>query len=184
VPLILSGAALTLWAANPAYWRKCADYRFAAALVSLPFMIGASFEAMWPASAAETSLRGARSDALRTAGAIFLLVLSIQSLQWERMSQRLANELVNSGRGCVPLSSLPWIQGTAMDHWGVIVYAADLQGKRPRTLLLPHDQACRTFALTGDALLADSGRFQPIRHRDECWFDFDESRSRTQRPGN
>jgi hypothetical protein len=71
-----------------------------------------------------------------------------------------------------------------MDHWAVITYATVLQGQRPKTVLLANDQACGTFALTGDVTIEDREHILAVRHRGVGWFDFEDARSRTQKPPN
>jgi hypothetical protein len=173
--IMLSGVALVIWARNPADWRRAADYRYWVGPFSLIFMAAAAYEALWASPTEEASL-DIRFTALPVIGAIFLMVLALQSLTWEQMSHRLITELVNSGRGCVPIDALPWTAGTAMDHWSVSVYAADLQGQQPWVLLLPSESACRTFAETGDAVLASTPNWQYVRRSGEGWFDFGAAR--------
>ena len=117
-------------------------------------------------------------------GAMFLIVLSIQSLQWERTSRKLVGELMASARGCVSLTSVEWLRQAAMDYWSLTFYAADLQGRRPRTMLLANDLACGTFARTGDASFVEGKNFSVIRPRRAGWFDFDDAQSRTERQRN
>ncbi len=181
-PLLLAGAALVVWAINPADWIKCIDYKYAVPPVSLVFMAGAAFEGLRPPALAQRQPAAVELSALPLIGAVFLVVLSIQSLQWGRMGQRLTRDLDNSDRGCVSRTSLDWIRNTPMDHWAVTVYAADLQGRRPRTLLLANDLACKTFALTGDATFVGKDNFLFVRPRGKGWFDFEDARSRTEKP--
>jgi len=176
--IFASGVALVIWACHREDWWKAADFRYWASPVSMILMACATFESWWPRAAEKPSLR-VRFAALPVIGAIFFAVLAIQGLQWEQMSQRLTHELVSSGRGCLPLSAVPWMRRTALDHWSVTVYAIDLQGRQPTTLLLPDDRACQTFEQTGDALLAKSGKWEQVRRRGDGWFDLDAARATT-----
>ncbi len=182
VPLFLAGVALVVWAINPADSMNCWEYKYWVPPVSLIFMAGASFEELRPRALAQTKPAAAHLSALPVIGAVFLVVLSIQSLQWRRMSRRLTCDLEDSDLGCVSRTSVAWIRNTPMDRWAVTVYAADLQGRRPRTLLLANDRACKTFALTGDATFAYEPTFSIVRRRGEGWFDFEDARSRAARP--
>jgi hypothetical protein len=183
VPLSLAGAAMVVWAIQPALWALCLDYRYWVAPVSLPLMTGAAVEELWLRRSTELQLQEIRRHALSLIGAIFLLVLTIQSLQWGLSSRRLANELMNSDHGCVSRRTVTSVRNTALDFWSIGAYAVELQGRRPRTLMLAHKFACRLFALDGDAILVDNGTFSYMRRRGEGWFDFEDARSRTVKAG-
>ena len=184
VPLMLAGAALVAWAIPPANWANCSEYRYWVAPVSMPFMAGAAVEALWLRKSPERRLQDLRLLALPLVGAIFLLVLSIQCFQWRLVSRRFIGKLENSDLGCVSGSSIDSIRNTALDHWSVTLYAVELQGREPRTLLLPNDLACHFFALRGDAVFIEQGAaFTYVRRRREGWFDFEGARSRTGKLG-
>ncbi len=97
----LAGVVLVVWAVQPLNWARCAEYRGWVVPFSLPFMAGAAVETLWRQRSPEPQLQDQRLYALPLIGGIFCAVLSIQSLQWERASQLLADELVSSDRGCV-----------------------------------------------------------------------------------
>ncbi len=118
MPLILAGAALVAWAIQPANWAICLDYRYWAPPVSLILMSGAAVEELWLRRSMESRLQEIRRYAMSLIGAIFLIVLSIQSVQWALMNQRLTSDLMDSDRGCVVSNSVAWLGDTPMDHWG------------------------------------------------------------------
>jgi hypothetical protein len=183
-PLLLAGAALVAWAIEPANWAHCNDYRYWVAPFSMLFMSGATVEELWLRGPSEPQLQELRLYAVPLIGAIFLLVLSIQSLQWGVGSQRLTNDLLTSNRGCVSRANVTSIRKrTALDYWSLGFYALELQGRKPATLLLPHKFACRLFVLNGDAIFVDNGNLTYVRHRGEGWFDFNDARSRTRTAG-
>ena len=183
VPLILAGAALVAWAIHPAKWASCNDYRYWVAPISMPFMLGAAVEELWLRRSPEPQLQDLRTYAVPVIGTIFFLVLSIQSLQWGLSSRRLVNDLVNSDLGCVSRKTVASIRNTALNDWPVTVYAVELQGRKPRTLLLPNNSTCQLFALDGDATFVDLRAFTYVRRLGEGWFDFEDARSRTSKPG-
>jgi len=127
----------------------------------------------------ESRLQEIRRYAMSLIGAIFLIVLSIQSVQWALMNQRLTSDLMDSDRGCVVSNSVAWLGDTPMDHWGVTLYAVLLQGRKPNTLLLPGQFACQLFGVDGDASFGEMGTFSFVRPRGEGWFDFEEARWKT-----
>jgi hypothetical protein len=174
---------MVVWAIQPALWALCLDYRYWVMPVSLPLMTGAAVEELWLRRSTELQLQEIRRHAVSLIGAIFFLVLTIQSLQWGLSSRRLANELMNSDHGCVSRRTVTSVRNTALDFWSIGAYAVELQGRRPRTLMLAHKFACRLFALDGDAILVDNGTFSYMRRRGEGWFDFEDARSRTVKAG-
>ena len=182
-PLVLAGVALVAWVIRPANWKNCLDYRYWVAPFSLPLMTGAVVEELWLRKSTEPRLQEIRRYAVSSIGAIFFLVLSIQSFQWALVSQRLANEMMNSDHGCVSRRTMTSVRDTALDFWSIGVYAVELQGRKPKTLVLAHKFACRMFALNGDAILVDNGMMTYIRRRGEGWFDFEDARSRIAKPG-
>jgi hypothetical protein len=179
VPLLLAGAALVAWAIRPANWAHCNDYRYWVAPFSMLFMSGAVVAELWLRGPPEPQLQYLRLYAVPLVGAIFFLVLSIQGLQWVVGSRRLTNDLLASNRGCVSRANVASIgKKTALDYWSLGIYALELQGRKPTTLLLPHKFACRLFALDGDAIFVDNGNLTYVRRHGAGWFDFDDARSR------
>jgi hypothetical protein len=170
VPLIAAGGALVAWALNPANWVGCIDYRYWTTPITLAFMGGAAIEGLWLPRSSERLLK-TRTYAILLVGGIFLVVLSIQSIEWQQMNLRMREELVNSGQGCVAFTSLDWLRDTALNHWGAAFNAIEVQGRRPDTLLLPHDLACHMFVLNRSALLVSQGEFVYQRGING-WFDF------------
>jgi hypothetical protein len=182
VPLGLAGIALVAWAVRPENWTHCANFRMWVAPLSVAFMAGAAAQTLWRQKLTEAQLQGLRLAAMPLIGGTFLLVLSIQSFQWNRVSGRLASELVNSDRGCITDSTST--QETALNAWTTPIYALELQSRTPRTLFFPEEFSCRLFSLNGDALLAQQGFFTYLRHPGHGWFDLEDARSRTRTPAN
>ena len=174
--LSLAGVALVAWSSLPANWAGCLDYRYWVAPVSLPFMAAATVETLWLRGSSELALENMRSLALPLIGIIFFLVLSLQSFQWWVVSHRLAADLMRSDSGCISRKTVASIQGSALDNWPVTVYAIEMQGREPRTLLLPNGLACKLFALSGDAILVDLTSFKVVRRHGDGWFDFERAR--------
>lgn len=178
IPLCLAGVALGVWASNPRTWANCNDYRYWVTPFSILMMSGAAIEELWLRSSPEPQLQEIRRYALPLIGAIYLVIISIQCLEWGILSRRLVNELVSSDSGCVTRVALKGIRATAMDYWPLGFYAIELQGRSPAMLLLPHRFACALLVLNGDAIIADSA-VKFVRPRGQGWFDFEAARSRT-----
>jgi hypothetical protein len=90
---------------------------------------------------------------------------------------KLRRDLADNEGGCVTVGSgsIPWLRKTALIHWGVTLYAIELQGRRPKTLLLPETLECRAFEKEGEAILVTLGKFAYVRTRGQGWFDFDDA---------
>jgi hypothetical protein len=177
--LIISGVTLVVWAFNPANWADCLDYRYWVPPLSMILMSATAIEELWLRTSTER-LQEIRLYALPLIGTIFVLVLSIQSLQWRMMTQRLRRDLVESDRGCVSFTSIGWLRDTPFNHWAVIFYAVDLQGRQPSALLLPNPRACRQFAIDGDATLVALENWTYVKHPGQGWFDFEDAEWKTQ----
>jgi hypothetical protein len=164
--LILIGAVLIVWAVRPSDWIDCQGYEFWFPGMTLIMMAAAVADAMLRTPSTDATLEAARSITLVLIGAVFLIVFSLQSWTWARLSQRLAATLDRSDQVCIEKSSLDWMKLTALQHWSSSYYALDLQTRRPRTLLL-NDTRCEEFVRTGRIYLSPWAG----PHIDG-WFDF------------
>ena len=180
--LALAGISACLWSIRSENLTSCVDFRFWVPSLSILLMSGAIFDDLRWRSSSECQRRSVRITALPLAGAIFLAVLSIQCMQWELLGQRLRVELMISNRGCADWHAIRGLRDTALSFWSTPFYAVELQGRKPRTLLLPDDFSCQFFALNGDAILADQDSFRYVRRHGEGWFDFEDARARSPRP--
>jgi hypothetical protein len=126
------GLVLIPWASNPAAWANEMEFRFWMVPMSLPIM-GACALDTWLASG-QVSLGRRRQPALVAIGAVFLIVVSIQSVIWNQLTNRLLADI--EGEGCMSLTSLPWTTQTLMHHWSTASYAIVLQGRTPHRLVL------------------------------------------------
>jgi len=150
------------WALTPSAWVNEMEYRFWMVPMSLVVMGGCALD-VWIGPEVE-SCRGRRQPTLIAIGIVFLTVLSIQSLTWKRLSNRLMSEMQDPG--CIPRASLTWVPETPLNHWSVASYAIILQGSRaPRTLVLDGD-GCYEYAT--DATVQIKWLH---RHNGDGWFD-------------
>lgn len=174
VSLTLVGAALITWTANPATWDRLLDFRYWATPLTLVLMIGAALEELL-LKRSDAELQEIRRYPLVLVGTIFLVVLSIQSVEWLTMNNRLHDEMTTAESGCVPLVALNWLFDTPLSHWSGVFNAIELQGRKPRTLLLPNGAACQFFAFGGDAKLVDQPVFKYEREAHGGFFDFEDA---------
>ena len=183
--LALAGIALVIWALHPSDWAQCNDYRYWDAPLCMSLMGCAAVQELWLRNSTEMRFDSHAPElyAIFLTGVIFLLVLSIQGLEWNRGSRRIAAELASSDRGCISFRSVPSIQGTALDFWSLGFYAIELQDRTPRTLMLPHNYSCHLFSRSGDAILVQRGAFNYTKHRGEGWFNLDDAQSRAHTHG-
>ena len=175
VPLTLAGASLVTWAARPASWDRLIDFRYWVTPITLVLMAGAALEELWQRRSSEAQLQEIRRYAIPLVGAIFLVVLSMQSVEWQVMNHRLRDDLVNSGRGCIPSESLLWLHDSPLSHWGGTFNAIEVQGQKPVALLLPNGHDCQIFVTEGNAKLVDQRNFKIDRGIDGGWFNFDDA---------
>ncbi|HTY56470.1 MAG TPA: hypothetical protein VMB26_14780 [Candidatus Binataceae bacterium] len=165
-----AGVLLVGWAMDGRRWAWALAYRFWTSPISLTFMAAAAAEVLLFRSrpAEEEPIRQhGRIPALLVIGAIFLAVLSIQSFVWAKLTDRLERTVQQSPSGCIPRLELFWTRRTPLDHWGTGSYAIDIQGRKPKTLVLDRND-CREFAASGEMHLSK----QYVRGRQGGWFDF------------
>jgi len=135
-------AAVTwvLWARDPKLWADAVNYRRWVVPLTLPFYLLAFLDA-WatvPSQAIEPSL-GLRRPVGYAVACTFVLVLSIQSLVWLKLTHILMAKVASHPAGIVPWRDVAaGADGTAIDHWGTSSFVFVLEGRVPRHLLLDH----------------------------------------------
>jgi hypothetical protein len=142
VAIVAAGLMLLPWAIQPSAWANEMEYRFWMVPLSSVIMAACALDA-W-LSSDQVSI--GRRAALLPIGAIYLIVLSIQSLVWNGLTNRLLSDLSNEG--CISIISLPWTTQTPMNHWSTASYAIVLQGRTPHTLLLD-GEGCYEYGMGG-----------------------------------
>jgi hypothetical protein len=167
-----AGFCLVPWALSARHWAWAQAHRFWTVPITIAFMAAASVEALYFTSRSsedELLLQSGRLPALLTIGGIFLTVLSLQSIVWARLTDRLQRTVNETPSGCIPSSALGWARRTPLDHWSIALYAIDIQARKPNTLVLDRN-GCREFATTGKVRLSK----WLLRSRHGGWFDLDE----------
>ena len=127
--VIAAGAMLTIWAIDPAAWAYELNYRFWIVPMSMVVMVPCALDA-WRTRADRPSMWRQRQPIAIAIGAVFLTVLAIQSLVWNRLTNRLLAEL--QGGGCIPHHNLGWTYHTPFEHWALASYTIVLQGQARR----------------------------------------------------
>lgn len=168
-----AGLILVFWALDPRNWTDAQGYRFWYPGIALLLMIAASVDALYGADEYRNKTVHFWNAALITISSAFFIVLSIQSIWWATLSHRLAATLQKTTNQCISKSSLPWIQNSALHHWGSNFYALDLQSRKPEVLLLDGED-CLLLKQTG--VLRLTSFFSPQTDHDG-WFDFSHVRS-------
>jgi hypothetical protein len=161
VAIVAAELMLLPWAIQPSAWANEMEYRFWVAPLSLVIMGACALDA-WATTMGESTWHQ-RQRALIAVGAVFLVVLSLQSFIWYRLTNRLISDLAREG--CTPMTSLPWIRATPLNHWSTASYAIILQSRTPHTLLLDGD-GCREYA--ADKVV---NIIWLRRHDGDGWFD-------------
>jgi hypothetical protein len=176
------GAALWLgWAADERRWAFALDYRRWFVPLALPFYGLCVLEALRRSTWAGGDKTTADAPAVRTRTRLsyllagtFAAVLSVQSVLWGLMTQRLLEEAKHYPSVVIPRSALPWIEGTPMQHWATMSYLIALQGTTPGKLFLydPADGAKLNANPPGIPLAPDDWGKVPPEPGPRGWFDF------------
>lgn len=143
----VAGAALVPWAADVHAWWKALDARTLLPFIAAPLMglalvdarIEAPFTTVTPTTDAPPA--GARIGmrewiALEQAAAMLVVLVGV-ALGWSGLTTRLAADMAAAPPGCVDRTSMPWVHGTALDHWSVTAESVMLSGRRPTRIVLP-----------------------------------------------
>ena len=168
--IVSAGLVLVPWSIDPHAWWKALDYRAWFPLAS-GVLMGASALDSWR-EADRASLRRQRQPALIAIGAVFLIVLSLQSLTWFRLTDRLLDAM--RGGGCISRAGLAWTEQTPFDHWSTAAYSIILQERTPHSMVLDGD-ACDEYAADGTVHILSIHR-----RRGSGWFDLDQVRTDAQ----
>ena len=153
-----------VWASDPASWAYELNYRFWVVPISMVVMLVCAFDA-WRTRTDRTMMLQQRQPVVIAVGAVFLIVLSIQSLVWNQLTNRLLAETKDGG--CIPHVNLGWTYQTPFEHWSLASYMIVLQGQTPRTLILDRN-GCNAYDLDGTVHI-----IWLTRHSGEGWFDLD-----------
>lgn len=176
--IVLGGVCLVPWAIRPGNWIDAQGYRFWYPAIAVVLMFGAMAEATWSSSADETSIQHRRAGSLVALGAVFLVVMSLQSLTWMDMTRRLSNLIANANNACVSRTQIEWLKDTPLQHWSTDYYVVELQSQKPAVVML-EDNDCATLAATGKLRVGLSSQF---RGPQDGWFDFSRVRPINPRP--
>jgi hypothetical protein len=168
--VIAAGLILVPWSIDPHAWWKALDYRAWFPLAS-GVLMGACALDSWR-KADQVSLWQQRQAALIAIGGVFLIVLSLQSLTWFRLTNRLLDAM--RGGGCISRARLAWTDQTPVDHWSTAAYSIVLQGRTPHSMVLDGD-ACDEYAADGTVHILSLHR-----RRGGGWFDLDQVRTDAQ----
>ena len=151
--ILAAGILWAWWAAEPARWAGANNYRRWVIPAALPFML-ATIVATRRALEAPAAFSGGvtvtkpelqvafsltapkpRTDyyALAPAvAAVFLIVITLQSLGWQRLVTRLETDIAQDPHAVIPRDAVPWIARTPLDHWSTTALVALHEGKQPK----------------------------------------------------
>jgi hypothetical protein len=137
----LIGAAFWIyWAADATRWGYALDYRRWIGPLALPFFAFAAIDVFLSARtrlrSTAPSVMGVPEWLAATVITAFVIVLSLQYTQWRQMTNRLMSSVRQYPSAIVPISSMPWIGHTALDHWSTFDFVMSQQGKAPAKFLL------------------------------------------------
>jgi hypothetical protein len=161
-----AGVLWAWWAMEPARWAGAINYRRWIVPAALPFML-AAFAVTRHSLDMPVTLTGRvtvekpemnlafsfapqkpRTDYYALAplvGVVFCIVITLQSLGWQRLTARLLADVARDNRTIVPRTAVPWIERTPMDHWGMTALVALHGGKQPGKYLAFNAEAETAF---------------------------------------
>lgn len=132
--IFFAGVLLLLWGSDPHRWWKCLDYRRWLLPMNLPFLAAAWFDSRQ--GRPEPGEERWRSIWCMGAAGVFAAVISMQSVGWSRLVQRLNDRIQQESGPVLPPASLSWTNHTPMQHWGTSALVIVLQGGMPHVLAL------------------------------------------------
>ena len=136
--------------------------------LTVPFYLLALFDAWFSAPGRGTAQRVKCAPRLSVGylvGGTFALVLSIQSIVWARLVERLKRDVESHAGVIVPFSEVAWMADTPADHWGTASYVYVWEGNQPRHVLLDRgaqNQRDQLKALRGVNPLVPLSPFTPV----------------------
>ena len=68
-------------------------------------------------------------------GTVFCAVITLQSIGWWKLVERLNSEVASHARVVVRRDEVPWTAGTPANHWSMPALVALKQGRQPSTYL-------------------------------------------------
>ncbi|HLY26995.1 MAG TPA: hypothetical protein VKQ72_11695, partial [Aggregatilineales bacterium] len=96
-------------------------------------------------------------------GIVFFVVLTLQSLIFYGLVDRLRSAMSASNRPCMTVDDINGLANSVLDHWSVATYSLVLQGNVPQRIVLEGDKVdCKQDFSTG---------FASTPHGVEAWTD-------------
>ncbi len=154
--ILIAGVLWTWWAAEPERWAGAINYRRWVVPLALPFML-AAFLSVRPGTEDSAAFVGnvtilkpemsvsfsivpppPRSEhrvLLPLLGTVFCAVITLQSIGWWKLVERLNSEVASHARVVVRRDEVPWTAGTPANHWSMPALVALKQGRQPAKYL-------------------------------------------------
>ena len=172
----------TIWALDSHKWSTAANYRRWVVPLTFPFYLLAVID-RWIGLSGRTPMPD-ESSQMRFSSLIgssvaltFALVLSIQSLVWMSLTQRLIHDVEVYPRTIVPFSQIDWVREGPLYHWGTTSYIFVLEGRKPSKFVLDpdpkdaRDQLKMLSSIPPQIPLSWFTPVSPLPGR-QGWFDF------------
>lgn len=153
---------------NGKLWADAVNYRRWVVPLTLPFYLLALVD-VWASNPDRRRVNRAGQAPRVSLGYLiactFALVLSIQSVVWARLIDRLKKDVERHADVIVPFSDVAWIADTPADHWGTTSYVYVWEGNEPRHVLLDRatgNQRDQLRALQSRPPLVPLSPFTPV----------------------
>ncbi|HEX2910246.1 MAG TPA: hypothetical protein VH186_05515 [Chloroflexia bacterium] len=170
--ILVAGGLLVVWALDPYQWNKAFDYRAFPVFTSIPLMGLAFFESIIGKGQNLSLFWAKRSSIILLVGAIFFIVLSIQSFGWFNLSNQLREALPANAKACYSQNDIEWIANSPIDHWSVTPYSLLLQGKEPHSIVVSKGITCsESISSVGVVITHYNPDSQDIHKWNSSWFN-------------
>jgi hypothetical protein len=128
--LVFTAAILVPWALDAQAWASALRYRAWFVPLAIPLFALAVVDVSRPAQWRD------RRVALIGAPVVMALVLTAQAVSWTGLQDRLIASIAAAPPGCVTRAAVPWVDGTALEHWSITSLGLVLEGRDPAHLVL------------------------------------------------
>lgn len=170
----VTAVSLSLWASDAHRWQWANKYSYPALPITICFMAMATLEYLATDPTAgepqgdQPFHRRHRLRMLWAIGGAFMLVITIQSLTWSRLTSSVLASVTQSPWACVSMAPIQRFRDTPLDQFATPYLALLLQGRAPSTVLLSGDM-CGTASFV-DGVRLDSAS-DAVQGWHAGWFD-------------
>lgn len=187
VCIAIGGGAMTIWAADASAWWRGLEFRGPALIFTMLTAFAAFIDAISHQRTPTLTIPPMRLSASRAIAVAFAIVLSVQSITWNRELNHMRSAMAESDRACIVAENLPGFEHSPLNFWPLPATSIMIQSVTPEYVVLPQD-LCANAERTGeipmnlnDPLTDTPGRWVNmyyLRSRvtayTTCWFGYEQ----------